>query len=135
VNRTPLLKHIQIIRLKRILDMLYKPSELADEIGVNVDTIYRSYIPAGLPCIHSQQEIWIHGPTFVAWAEETITKRRRKRAGLPDGHAWCMKCNRAVPLTKPRMIYSNQYIRILQALCPTCQTRINRAEARPEVQP
>jgi hypothetical protein len=133
MNRQPLLKHIQIIRLKRILDMLYKPSELAEEIGISTDTIYRSYIPAGLPCLHYQQALWIHGPAFVAWAQETIIKRKSKRAGLPAGHAWCMKCNCAVPLIKPRIIYTNQYIQILQAPCPTCQTRINRAEARAEV--
>ena len=40
--RTPLLRHTQIIRLERILNMLYKPAELAEEIAVNPDTIYRS---------------------------------------------------------------------------------------------
>jgi len=130
MTRQPLLKHMQIIRLKRILDMLYKPSELAEEIGVNVDTIYRSYIPAGLPCIHYQQQVWVHGPAFVAWAQETITKNKRKRAGLPEGHAWCMKCNQPRLMQKPRIAYSNPYIQIIQSACPICGTTMNRAAAR-----
>ena len=110
--------------------MLYKPSELAEEIGIHVDTVYRSYIPAGLPCIHRQQDIWIHGPTFVAWAQGTITKHKKKRAGLPEDHAWCMKCNQPVLMTEPRICYTNQYIQIKQAVCSHCGTTINRAEAR-----
>ncbi len=31
--RKPHLKHIQIIRLGRFLDMLYRPAEIAEEIG------------------------------------------------------------------------------------------------------
>lgn len=129
MTRQPVLRHVQIIRLKRILDMFYKPSELAEEIGINVDTIYRSYIPAGLPCVHYQQSIYIHGPEFVAWAQGTITKHKRKRSGLPAGHAWCMKCNQPQPIESPRIAYTNQYIQIVQSFCPVCGTKMNRAEA------
>jgi len=41
--RIPQLKHQHIIKLSRLLNMLYKPSEIAEEIGVSVDTVYRSY--------------------------------------------------------------------------------------------
>ena len=33
--RQPLLKHVQIIRLERLLDMLYRPAEIAEELGVS----------------------------------------------------------------------------------------------------
>lgn len=46
--RQPTLKHTQIVRLARFLDMMYRPSEVAEEIGVTQDTVYRSYLPAGL---------------------------------------------------------------------------------------
>jgi len=52
----------QMAHLPRLLWMYYSPSELADEIGCNVDTIYKSYIPAGCP--HTRDErgrIWIKG--------------------------------------------------------------------------
>lgn len=97
-KRKPLLKHTQIIRLSRILDMMYKPKEIASEIGITADTIYRSYLPAGLPHLQDRRGIWIYGPAFVAWAKETVSKNRHKRAPLPDGYAWCMKCNQSVPI-------------------------------------
>lgn len=130
MHRQPLLKHTHIVKLGRLLNMLYKPAEIAEEIGVNKDTVYRSYLPAGLPHTRDEQgSIWIHGPAFVAWAKETISKKRSKRAGLPDDHAWCMKCNRPVPLIKPNIKAVNRYLELLQASCPNCHTTVNRLRA------
>ena len=133
--RTPLLRHTQIIRLERILNMLYKPAELAEEIAVNPDTIYRSYLPAGLP--HTRDEhgsVWIHGPAFVAWAKETVSKRRAKRTGLKPGYGWCLTCNQSVLMTAPTIKPINRYVELMQALCPNCRHVVNRARARGGVQ-
>lgn len=130
MKRQPLLKHTQIIRLGRILDMMYKPTELAQEIGVTPDTIYRSYLMAGLPHIRDRKGIWIHGPAFVSWARQTITKHRRIRSGLPESQAWCMKCNSPVEMIDPKIKYTNRYIEILQSKCPQCERLVNRARAR-----
>lgn len=129
--RTPRLPRRNTIRLGRILDMMYKPSEIAAEIDVTVATIYRSWMPAGLP--HQRDadgSIWIHGPALVAWANETIAQNKKKRHPLKDGHGWCMKCNQVVPLQNPTPIYKNRYIEIVQAACPVCQTPVNRAQKR-----
>lgn len=128
--RKPLLKHTQIIRLNRILNMMYKPSELAAEIGVTTDTIYRSYLPAGLPHTRDQHTIWIHGPAFVCWAKETITKKEAQRKGLEPDQAWCMTCNQPVHLNHPRVRPVNRYLELLQARCPHCQHTVNRMRAR-----
>ncbi len=129
--RQPLLKHTHIVKLGRLLDMLYHPAEIAEEIGVTPDTVYRSYLPAGLPHTRDEHnEIWIHGPAFVAWARETISKKRSKRAGLPDGQGWCMKCKQPVALVNPIVKPSNRYLELLQAPCPQCGRTVNRARAR-----
>jgi predicted RNA-binding Zn-ribbon protein involved in translation (DUF1610 family) len=129
--RTPRLKHQHIVKLGRLLNMMYKPSELAEEIGVSQDTIYRSYLPAGAPYTRDEHgNIWIHGPAFIAWAKETISKKRSKRAGLPDDHAWCMKCNQPVRLITPQVLTVNRYIELVQGTCPECGKKINRARAR-----
>jgi hypothetical protein len=129
--KQPLLKHAHIVKLGRILDMLYKPSEIAEEIGVAQDTVYRSYLPAGLPHMRDDQDnIWIHGPAFVEWAKQTIALKKSKRAGLPDGHAWCMKCNIPVQLINPKIKIINRYLELLQAPCPRCGKTTNRARAR-----
>lgn len=131
MKRQPLLKRTHIIQLGRLLDMLYKPSEIAEELGVSQDTVYRSYLPAGLP--HSrdaQGRVWIHGPAFVAWAMETTAQRKNRRKGLPDDHAWCMRCNQPVLMNRPIVKPINRYLEILQAPCPQCGVKVNRARAR-----
>lgn len=129
--RQPLLRHAQIVRLGRLLDMLYKPAELADEIDVNPDTIYRSYLPAGLPHVRDAGDnIWIHGLAFAAWARDILSRRKAERQGMPDGYGWCMVCRRAVPMQRPKVIPSNHYLEILQAPCPNCKRTVNRARAR-----
>lgn len=128
--RKPVLKHAQIIRLGRILNMMYKPPELAEEIGVTPDTIYRSYIPAGLPFIREYHSVWIHGPSFVQWARDIVSTQRKAHPGLPDGYAYCLKCNQAVEMINPRIVYTNLYIHIYQSDCPTCERHINRFSKR-----
>ncbi len=129
--RQPLFKHQQIVKLGRLLNMLYKPAEIAEEIGVTADTVYRSYLPAGLPHTRDEQgNIWIHGTAFVSWAREVIARRKNKRAPLPDDHAWCLKCNEPVPLINPKVKKSNHYLELLQARCPNCGKMVNRARAR-----
>jgi hypothetical protein len=129
--RKPLLKHTHIIKLDRLLDMLYRPSEIAAEIGVNVDTIYRGYMPAGLPYSRDGRgNIWIHGLAFVDWARQTIVKRQTKRFGLPAGQAWCLKCKGPVPLVSPTLKPINRYLELQQAVCPVCGATVNRARAR-----
>ncbi len=133
--RQPHLKHTQIIRLSRILNMMYRPGEIAEEIGVTQDTIYRSYLPAGMPHTRdSAGSVWIHGPAFVAWAKETVTRKRSKRTGLPPDHAWCMTCNKSVRLISPKVRVINRYLELLQSPCPSCGTIVNRARARDGVQ-
>jgi ribosomal protein S27AE len=110
--------------------MMYKPAELASEIDVTIDTIYRSYLPAGLPHTRDKKQIWIYGPAFVAWAKETVVKRHNRRRGIPEDHAWCMKCGTAVIMNNPKTKYSNRVIEIVQSRCPNCGSLVNRAYAR-----
>lgn len=66
------LKGCQRMRLIKLFDMLYKPSELAEEVGFTRRQVYRVYIPAGCP--HKRDEhkhIWINGKAFREWYEET----------------------------------------------------------------
>lgn len=126
----PLFKHKLITRLPRLLDMLYKPGELADELGIPVDTIYRSHLPAGAP--HTREAsglLWIHGPAYREWVR-VLQRQKRDRIRLPENQAWCMKCKAPVPLINPRIKATNHYLELLQARCPTCGARINRARAK-----
>lgn len=125
----PLLSRAQIIRLDRLLDMMYRPSEIAELIGVNIDTVRRSYLSAGCP--HKRdayQKIWINGVAFKEWANEIIAERKRKKTyPMKENEAWCMKCNQRVPIIEPKIKRVNYYIDLLQGKCPQCGTTVNRA--------
>jgi hypothetical protein len=65
----------QRMRLGKLLNMLYKPSELAEEIGFTNRQFYRVYIPLGCPHIRDQRKhIWINGCEFADWYEATFPK-------------------------------------------------------------
>lgn len=128
--RKPFIAHAQIVRLGRILNMLYKPAELAEEIEINVDTIYRSYIPAGLPYISKGNNFWIHGPAFVEWAKQKHAERHVVRAKLQAGQGWCLKCKAVVSMPDPKIKYTNRKTQIVQSVCPICGRKVNRVMKR-----
>ena len=106
---------------------------MSDALGIPIEIFYER---AGLPVIHDERgRLWIHGLAFAAWARQTVSLRKSKRAGLPDDCAWCLRCNCPVPLIDPtaRLVRAN--VELLQSTCPTCGATVNRvrrAEARPE---
>jgi hypothetical protein len=78
--------------------MEYRPSEIADELGVTTDTIYRGWVPAGCP--HRRDEtghIWIVGTELAAW----LRSFQRERLRLADGEAYCFRCQAAVGMQGP----------------------------------
>ena len=111
----------QRTRLKRLLDMLYKPSELAEEVGFTARQVYRVYIPAGCP--HDRDErgyLWINGKAFRKWAEEVYKKRELK----PD-ETFCLTCKKPVKILDPEQKQEGRLIYILSD-CPTCGRKLSR---------
>jgi hypothetical protein len=123
------LRRDHVIRLGRLLNMRYRPAELASEIGCHPDTVYRSYIPAGCP--HERDgrgHIWIVGTEFAEWAQNLASQDRVK---LAAGEAFCFKCSKAVRMAGPVTIKrTNRYLEMASARCPECGTVVNRARAR-----
>ena len=101
--------------------MLYSPKELAEEIGITIDQVYRVYIPAGCP--HERDEwrhILINGKVFKAWFEENYQKR-----SLEPGQAFCLTCKKAVKMINP---VRKQKDRLIYDLCdcPNCGRKLTR---------
>jgi uncharacterized protein with PIN domain len=123
------LRRNQMARLGRLLEMRYRPSELAAEIGCHLDTVYKSFIPAGCP--HERDErghIWIVGTEFAKWAREKSTHQHIK---LADGEAYCLKCNKPVKMKGEITIKpTNRYLELMTGRCPQCNSVVNRARAR-----
>jgi hypothetical protein len=68
--------------------MLYRPSELAEELKVNVQVIYRQWVPAGLPHSSADGHLWINGREARDW----LARQRRTGQGpkLQDHEAYCV---------------------------------------------
>ena len=123
-----MIRRAQIIKLSRLLDMFYRPSEIAEEIGVNVDTVYRSYLPAGAPHVRDKEgNIWIHGPAFRAWMLDQNEKGKEKMHPLDEGEAWCVHCNEVVKILNPRVRRFNGSGELIQGACDKCGGKVNRA--------
>lgn len=130
--RKPNFKHRHIIRLGRLLNMKYTPAEIANEIGVSVDTVYRSYIPAGCPFEKDKKGlIWIVGVEFGKWAQTML--ERKKRPTNPEcsksGKAWCFRCSMCVRITNAKTKPVNHHLELLQGKCEQCGGKVNRARA------
>lgn len=122
----PEFNRLHIIRLSRLLNMLYKPPELARELEVSTDSVYRSYLPSGAPYVmQTNGEIFIHGLSFASWVKAVYKKR--KFYPMQENEAWCCTCNKPVELIRPRQKKSGRYVILLQSKCPVCHTKINRA--------
>lgn len=108
-------------RVKGLLNMLYTPGELAEQIGINKNQIYRVYIPAGCP--HSKDgrsHIFINGKDFKAWYEENYQKRI-----LEKGQAYCVTCKRVVAVLNPERNIKGNLV-YDSYICPNCGKKVVR---------
>lgn len=127
---TPRISRATARKTIRLLHMKYKPAEIAGEMGVTVDTVYRSYLPAGAP--HEKDpkgNVWIVGDVFAKWALECAVTNGRKspKVKLAPGQVYCLKCNQVVEIQNPRKGPVNKRgVMNLSGRCPICNTKVNR---------
>ena len=111
----------QKTRLKKLLNMMYKPSEIADEISFELRQIYRVYIPLGLP--HEKDEngrIWINGWQFRDWAINTY-----KKPVIGNNEAYCLTCKKPIEINNPEW-NEKEGLFYLICYCPVCGRKIAR---------
>jgi hypothetical protein len=119
--------HSQCARLAGLLPMEYKPTELAEEIGCHRSTVYESYIPNGCPHRRDRnQQIWINGIEFAAWARATIQHRKLV---MGADEAFCMRCKRVVTMRGPVRRSEAKAAWLLHATCPQCGCDVVRFES------
>jgi len=106
-------------RLKSLLNMMYRPGELADEVGFSINQIYRVYITLGCP--HSRDKrrhIWINGASFAQWYEDFYKKR-----GLQENESFCRTCRTGVEKINPKRHKKNGLIYEI-SYCPGCGRKL-----------
>ena len=111
----------QRMRLGKLLDMLYKPSELALEVGFTVRQVYRVYIPLGCPCDRAPGRVWINGKAFAEWYEATYPKQT-----LLKDEAFCLTCRKAVKMDLFVSRKKQGRLYYWLCTCPVCGRRLSR---------
>lgn len=107
--------------LKGLLDMMYKPGELADELGINKDQIYRVYIPLGCPHVRDKRGyIEINGNDFKAWYLDVYQKAKVK-----EDETFCKTCKKAVKIEDPIQLRKNGLTYII-SVCPNCGRKLSK---------
>jgi len=123
----PRLNRSQIGRLKRLLDMHYSVAELAREVGVSMDAVYRTYIPAGVPVhVDEKKRVWIHGLAFSEWVRNNLAARRTNRKPMGDDTAYCLRCNAIVKILAAKVVPYKRGVRQMSGRCLTCKGPVNR---------
>jgi len=126
--RNPIFKHAQIVKFQRLMNMMYKPSEIADEIGVTYDTVKRSYVPAGCPVTRDESgRMWINGHAFAKWANELHKERKPKRAKLKENQAYCFHCREVVTFKPKASRPINRWLEMVSGTCDKCKGNVNKA--------
>ena len=115
--------HSVIVRAPGLLPMLYKTSELADDLDVSPRLI-RRWIGAGMPHQRDgRSHIWINGRKFAEWIE--IQRHTRRGPKLKPGEGYCLRCKQAVQLVNPTR-YTGGVSTLLRGACPHCGVTVNR---------
>lgn len=110
----------QRMRLGKLLDMLYKPSELAEEVGFSLRQVYRVYIPLGCPLINEPGHFWINGKAFAEWYEATYPKY-----SLLEDEAFCLSCRKPVKMNDP-VKKKKGLLHYWICKCPACGHKLAR---------
>ncbi len=119
------LKGSQKNRLVRLLDMMYSPRELANEVGFDVRQIYRVYITLGCP--HEKDStgrLWINGMVFRDWFKEMYKKR-----ALKPNEAFCLTCKKPVKMIDPVRMQEERLFYYI-CICPNCGRKLARVIIR-----
>jgi hypothetical protein len=106
-------------RLKSLLNMKYRPREIAEEVGFSVHQVYRVYIPLGCPHLRDERRhIWINGTSFAKWYVDFYKKRR-----LQDNESFCLTCRIGVEKINPKRHKDNNLIYDI-SFCPGCGRKL-----------
>lgn len=129
-SHAPRITRAAMQRTMRLLDMEYKPSELADELGISAKTIYNTYLPAGLPHRRDKADnIWIVGTVFVEWAKHVLDKNSRyahqRKEPMGENQGYCMKCKNVADFqtVTQRREMSNSRV-MVYGTCSVCGGKI-----------
>ena len=111
----------QKTRLQNLFDMMYRPSEIANELGISKRLFYRVYLPLGCPHERDHRNhVWINGAQFRDWIMEYYSESK-----LKEDEAFCLTCKHPVKILNPTQHQKSGLI-YLVCKCPECGRKISK---------
>lgn len=102
-------------KVKSLLNMMYTPKELGEEIGIDRDRFYLVYLPMGCPYVRDiNNRISINGIEFKKWFEGTY-----KKVHLEKNQAYCISCKRIVTIDQGERKQKKNLVYYIY-ICPNC---------------
>ena len=121
------LPHTAITRAPGLLPMLYRPAELAEELGVPVSQVHR-WVKQGLPSSHDKRgHLWIIGTELASWIETMRQLKHKSEPSLAGDEAYCVRCRKPVKLDTAAVTIEGRRA-LLTGICPECGSPIYRAK-------
>ena len=115
--------HRAIVRAPGLLPMLYKTTELAEDLDVP-PTMVKTWMRHGLPHQRdARNHLWLIRTDVAQWIEEKRTERRGPK--LKTGEGFCLRCSKAVRLLNPTR-HTSAKRTLISGSCPKCGTTVNR---------
>lgn len=131
IGRIPRVSRAIAHKMATLLFMEYKPSEIATELGIDVKTVYDSYLPAGLPHRRdSYGNIWIVGTELHKWAMSVLSTgqrlaSQRNKKPVGDNQAYCLRCDAVVDYAKiTRRVTMSKNRLMVYGICSVCGSRM-----------
>lgn len=118
------LPHSVIVKSPGLLPMLYKVSELSEELGIP-DRTLRDWLSFGAPFQQdTNHHLWINGVEFSTWVTEQ--RKIKTSRGMKESEAWCLKCMRVIEMKNAQVQLFKGYPKRLRGVCPICGAIVNR---------
>jgi hypothetical protein len=114
-------------RLKGLLNMMYRPSELAEEIGIDQNQVYRVYVPLGCPHERDRnRHLWINGENFREWYQDTYKQYQPK-----EGEVYCPSCKVYRIMGNPEHHFHEETKTAFDIfICPECGKKASKFAGR-----
>ena len=112
--RVEKLSRAMMRRSIRLLDMEYKPSEIAEELSASKAQVIR-LISAGAPARKDAKgHYWIHGEKFANWLENAAPKTDKDKTVYAENEIYCIACRKITTYTIYRLVKNVAYGECLQ---------------------
>ena len=122
--RSRKLPHSVIVKATGLLPMMYKPSELAEDLGIPERTL-RDWLDDGAPHERdSRKHIWVNGTLFSEWVE--AQKKSKRETKLEGNQGYCFKCKRVIEMVDPIVVHPEGKPSRMTGTCPVCTKTVNR---------